>query len=58
MIEMSTSAPGKVQIQDVFWSEYIRLVREVMVPYPWEALNDRIEGAAPSQAIRNFKIAA
>lgn len=58
MNEITTAASGKVQIQDVFWSEYIRLVREVMVPYQWEALNDRIEGAAPSHAIRNFKIAA
>ncbi|KAI7253520.1 hypothetical protein KC345_g11362, partial [Hortaea werneckii] len=58
MNEMSTPASGKVQIQDVFWSEYIRLVREVMVPYQWEALNDRIEGTAPSHAIRNFRIAA
>lgn len=58
MNEITTAASGKVQIQDVFWSEYIRLVREVMVPYQWEALNDRIEGAVPSHAIRNFKIAA
>ncbi|NOU98834.1 glycoside hydrolase family 127 protein [Paenibacillus planticolens] len=47
-----------VQITDDFWSAYIRLVREVVVPYQWEALNDRVEGAAPSHAIKNFKIAA
>ncbi|WP_248924136.1 glycoside hydrolase family 127 protein [Paenibacillus hamazuiensis] len=48
----------QISIQDNFWSEYIRLVREVVVPYQWEALNDRIEGVEPSHAIRNFKIAA
>ncbi len=48
----------KVRIQDDFWSEYIRLVREVVVPYQWDALNDRVPGAEPSHAIRNFKIAA
>lgn len=48
----------KSLIQDPFWSEYIRLVREVVVPYQWEALNDRIADAEPSHAIKNFKIAA
>jgi len=48
----------QLHIQDSFWSPYIRLVRDVVVPYQWEALNDRIEGVAPSHAIRNFKIAA
>ncbi|WP_123039664.1 glycoside hydrolase family 127 protein [Cohnella candidum] len=47
-----------VRIQDPFWSEYIRLVRDVVVPYQWDALNDRVPGAEPSRAIRNFKIAA
>jgi DUF1680 family protein len=47
-----------VTVQDNFWSPYISLVRDVVVPYQWEALNDRIEGTEPSRAIRNFKIAA
>lgn len=47
-----------VTIQDDFWSPYISLVRDVVVPYQWEALNDRIEGTEPSRAIHNFKIAA
>lgn len=56
---ISQSLPLKqVRIQDAFWSEYIRLVREVVVPYQWEALNDRIPDAEPSHAIANFKIAA
>ncbi|MCF7754073.1 glycoside hydrolase family 127 protein [Paenibacillus xylanexedens] len=46
------------KINDPFWSHYIELVRNVVVPYQWEALNDRIEGAEPSRAIRNFRIAA
>ena len=46
------------KINDPFWSPYIALVRNVVVPYQWEALNDRIEGTEPSRAIRNFKIAA
>ncbi len=47
-----------VNIDDKFWSDYQRLVREVVIPYQWEALNDNVPDAAPSYAIRNFRIAA
>ncbi|RKP53055.1 glycoside hydrolase family 127 protein [Cohnella endophytica] len=61
MSNLSISTPVQlknVTIQDDFWSPYISLVRDVVVPYQWEALNDRIEGTEPSHAIRNFRIAA
>ncbi len=29
-----------------------------MIPYQWEALNDRVEGAAPSYCMHNFRAAA
>lgn len=48
----------QVHIQDEFWSYYINLVRDVVVPYQWDALNDRVNSAEPSGAVRNFKIAA
>jgi DUF1680 family protein len=47
-----------IKITDPFWSSYIKLVRDVVVPYQWDALNDQIPNAEPSHAIRNFKIAA
>lgn len=47
-----------VKINDTFWSNYIRLVQDVVIPYQWEALNDRVTDAEPSHSIRNFKIAA
>ncbi|MFC4810878.1 glycoside hydrolase family 127 protein [Paenibacillus sp. GCM10023250] len=51
--------PGSgVRIRDDFWDRYMDLVRETVIPYQWEALNDRIPDAAPSYAIRNFRIAA
>ncbi|GIQ66408.1 hypothetical protein PACILC2_49760 [Paenibacillus cisolokensis] len=49
---------ASVEIRDDFWSVYTDLVRDVVIPYQWEALNDRVEGAVPSRAIRNFRIAA
>lgn len=48
----------KLTIHDPFLGKYQQLVREVVIPYQWEALNDRIEEADPSHAIENFRIAA
>jgi len=47
-----------VRIRDDFWGGYQELVTDTVIPYQWEALNDRVEGAEPSRAIRNFRIAA
>jgi DUF1680 family protein len=48
----------QVRIDNPFWSRYIQLVRTTVIPYQWEALNDRIADAEPSHAIQNFRIAA
>lgn len=47
----------QVRITDEFWSREQELVRREVIPYQWEALNDRIAEAAPSYCMRNFKIA-
>ncbi len=47
-----------IHISDGFWTTYINLVKDVVIPYQWEALNDRVDGAEPSHCIRNFRIAA
>ncbi|HHW70962.1 MAG TPA: glycoside hydrolase family 127 protein, partial [Clostridiales bacterium] len=47
-----------VKINDGFWSRYISLIRDVVIPYQWEILNDNLEDVEPSHAIRNFRIAA
>lgn len=48
----------KVRILDTAWLERIDLLRRVVLPYQWEILNDRVEGAEKSHCIRNFKAAA
>ncbi|QNK59792.1 glycoside hydrolase family 127 protein [Paenibacillus sp. PAMC21692] len=53
-----TPTGNNVKVDDVFWNGYRDLVRNVVVPYQWEALNDRVEGAEPSRAVRNMKAAA
>ena len=47
-----------IAIQDTFWGKYINLVDEVILPFQWELINDRVEGAEKSYCIRNFRIAA
>ena len=46
-----------MQITDAFWKKEMELVRKEVIPYQWDALNDNVEGAAPSFCMRNFKIA-
>lgn len=48
----------QIHIQDDFWGSYMELARKNIIPYQWEALNDKIEDAEPSHCIKNFKIAA
>ena len=52
--------PGRtdVRILGGFWGEYTRRVRDLVIPYQWEALNDRIPGAEPSHCIANMEAAA
>ncbi|MHA6532574.1 glycoside hydrolase family 127 protein [Paenibacillus sp. BAC0078] len=58
--ELKQAADGhpSVTIQDEFWGRYIRLVQDVVIPYQYEALHDRVPEAEPSRAIANFEIAA
>ena len=46
-----------MKITDDFWKSKMELVRKEVIPYQWEALNDRVEGAAPSFCMHNFKVA-
>lgn len=58
MIKLKPLPLNEISINDLFWDKYIKLVSEVIIPYQWEILNDRVEGAEPSYCISNFKIAA
>ena len=46
------------EVTDGFWGRYRKLVREVVLPYQEDALNDRIEDAEKSHCIENFRMAA
>lgn len=45
------------RVADGFWKDEMELVRTEVLPYQWEILNDRVEGAAPSFCMRNFRVA-
>ena len=45
-------------LNDRFWSRTREVVRREGIPYQWKALNDLIDGAAPSYAMHNFRVAS
>lgn len=47
-----------VKVTDDFWRAAQETVRREVIPYQWEALNDRVPGAAPSYCMHNFRAAA
>ena len=56
-----TSKPlplSQIQITDAFWKREQELIRHAVLPYQWEALNDRVPGAAPSWWMHNMRAAA
>ncbi len=56
--ESKPLALADIQVTDGFWKHEMELVRTQMIPYQWEALNDRVADADPSFCMRNFRIAA
>ena len=46
-----------VSITDPFWQRETELVRREVIPYQWDALNDRIPGAEKSWCMHNFRLA-
>lgn len=47
-----------IRVQDDFWGRFMETARTKIIPYQWEALNDRVPGAAPSYCMRNFRVAS
>ncbi len=49
---------GDINIDDAFWNRYTKLIPEVVLPYQWEVLNDRVPNVPASYCLQNFRIAA
>lgn len=52
-----------VSVKDIkfnagFWAEKLQLVKDVVIPYQWQALNDQVLGVEPSHTVEHFRIAA
>lgn len=52
---LKSVALNRIGIHDEFWNRYIDLVEDVILPFQWELINDRVEGAEKSYCIRNFR---
>lgn len=57
-MKLQTLDIKQIKINDAFWSKHVDLVRNEIIPYQWDAMNDRIPDAEPSHCLENFKIAA
>ena len=54
--EFSNPIPLKhIRITDPFWTKRLELVRQAVLPYQYEALNDRVDGAEKSYCLDNFR---
>lgn len=58
MIYPSALPLSSVVLDHGFLAGRARLVRETVIPWQWEALNDRIAGAERSGCVHNFQVAA
>ena len=47
-----------IEISNGYWDKYIRLVKNIILPYQWDILSDNLEVGETSHCIENFKIAA
>jgi len=56
--KLKTLPLSKVKIKESFLGSRAKVVRENTIPYQWEALNDLVQDAEPSYAVRNFRIVA
>lgn len=58
MVNSIPLGAADVKLTDNFLRGFADLVRREVIPYQWETLNDRVEGAPPSYCMRNFRVAA
>lgn len=47
-----------IQVNDDWLNHYINLVDKVVIPYQYDILHDRVEGAEPSYCVQNFVLAS
>ena len=33
----------QIHVTDNFWNKYVHLVKDVIIPYQWDILNDKLE---------------
>ena len=52
--KLKTVPLNKIKISDQFWNRYIHLVKDVLIPYQWDILNDRLPDVETSHCIEKL----
>ena len=59
LVRVQKSVPlQNIKVEDGFWGDVQKLVREVVIPYQADVMEDKVPGVEKSHAIENFRIAA
>lgn len=57
-MEQDIFSENTFKVNNNFWNRYFKIIKEKVIIYQWNILNDKVEDAAPSHAIDNYRIAA
>ncbi|MGY4690735.1 glycoside hydrolase family 127 protein [Salibacterium sp. K-3] len=55
---MTALSISNITFSDNLWKKRQQLIRESVIPYQWDTLNDNVPGVEPSHTLENFRIAA
>ncbi|MFD2706546.1 glycoside hydrolase family 127 protein [Salibacterium lacus] len=58
MAKMTALSISNITFSDNLWKKRQQLIRESVIPYQWDTLNDNVPGVEPSHTLENFRIAA
>ena len=57
-IKLNNISLKNVKINDGLWNNYVDLVDNVILPFQWDLINDKVKDVPKSYCIHNFKVAA
>ena len=50
-MRLETINLSDIKIEDRFWTKHIHLVKDVILPYQWDVMNDKVPGAESSRCL-------
>ena len=46
----------QIHVTDNFWNKYVHLVKDVIIPYQWDILNDKLEDVETQAGEIKYKV--